>query len=70
MNLNKYIRISLINLSKKYIITIIEITTAKNKKISKLYRVNYKKRYSKKALAQSIEFRSKRELALWLMELK
>ena len=40
MNLNKFINISLLKLSKKYKITIVEITVAKEEKISRTYSVS------------------------------
>lgn len=66
MNLNKYIRMSLINLSNKYKITIIELTVAKEQKISKTYRLSYETIDDKMAPIKE-EFKSKRDLARWLM---
>ena len=67
MNLDKYIRIALINLSKKYKITIIELTVAKNEKVSKTFRVSYELLNDKDDFPEKKEFRNKRELARWLM---
>ena len=66
MNLDKYIRIALLNLSKKYKITIIELTTAKNEKISKTFRVSYQLLNSD-SLPDKKDFKNKRELVGWLM---
>lgn len=67
MNLDKYIRMQLIILSKKYDISIVELTTARDGKISRHYTVNYrdnKYKYPKE------EFYSKRELVQWLLKLE
>lgn len=69
MNLDKYIRISLLNLSKKYKITIIEIITAKKEKISKNFRVSYKL-LEEDAIPLNKEFKNKRDLVRWLMCLR
>ena len=66
MNLNKYIRMSLINLSTKYKITLIELTVAKEQKISKTYRLLYETIDEKMAPIKE-EFKNKRDLARWLM---
>ena len=52
MNLDKYIRMALTNISKKYKITIIEITFAKEEKISKNYTVSYEELNSEKKLLE------------------
>ena len=52
MNLDKYIRMQLIILSKKYDISIVELTTARDGRISRYYTVNYrddKYKYPKEA---------------------
>lgn len=67
MNLDKYIRISLMNLSKKYKITIIELTVAKDGNISKTFRVSYELLNNEDTLPIKEEFRSKRDLVRWLM---
>lgn len=67
MNLDKYIRIALINLSKKYKITIIELTIAKDEKVSKTFRVSYELLNDEDDFPARKEFRNKRELARWLM---
>lgn len=70
MNLDKYIRMALTNLSKKYKITIIEITFAKEEKISKNYTVSYEELNSKKINPQKIVFKNKKSLVSWLLCLK
>jgi len=70
MNLDKYIRMALTNLSKKYKITIIEITVAKKEKISKNYTVSYEKLNSEKVDPQKETFKNKRLLVSWLLCLK
>lgn len=67
MNLDKYIRISLMNLSKKYKITIIELTVAKDENVSKTFRVSYELLNNEDTLPMKEEFRSKRDLVRWLM---
>ena len=67
MNLDKYIRIALMNLSKKYKITIIEITVAKEEKIIKTFRVSYKLLNEQEDFPLNEEFKNKRELVRWLM---
>lgn len=70
MNLDKYIRIALTNLSKKYKITIIEITVAKDGKVGKNYSVSYEELHSDKIYPEKENFNSKRELVSWLLCLK
>lgn len=70
MNLDKYIRMALTNLSKKYKITIIEITFAKEEKISKNYTVSYEELNSEKINPQKIVFKNKKTLVSWLLCLK
>ncbi len=70
MNLDKYIRMALTNLSKKYKITIIEITFAKEEKISKNYTVSYEELNSEKINPQKIVFKNKKSLVSWLLCLK
>ena len=70
MNLDKYIRIALTNLSKKYKITIIEITVAKDGKVGKNYSVSYEELNSDKVYPEKEHFKSKRELVSWLLCLK
>lgn len=67
MNLDKYIRIALTNLSKKYKITIIELTIAKNQKVSKIFKVSYELFNNKTDIPTRKEFKNKRELVRWLM---
>ena len=70
MNLDKYIRMALTNLSKKYKITIIEITFAKEEKISKNYTVSYEELNLEKINPQKIVFKNKKSLVSWLLCLK
>ena len=70
MNLDKYIRIALTNLSKKYKITIIEITVAKDGKVGKNYSVSYEELHSDEIDPEKENFNSKRELVSWLLCLK
>lgn len=70
MNLDKYIRMALTNLSKKYKITIIEITFAKEEKISKNYTVSYEELNSEEINPQKIVFKNKKSLVSWLLCLK
>lgn len=70
MNLDKYIRVALTNLSNKYKITIVEITVAKEGKIGKNYSVSYEELNSDKVYLQKESFKSKRDLVSWLLCLK
>lgn len=70
MNLDKYIRMALTNLSKKYKITIVEITFAREEKISKNYTVSYEELNSEKVNPQKIVFKNKKSLVSWLLCLK
>lgn len=70
MNLDKYIRIALTNLSKKYKITIIEITVAKDGKVNKNYSVSYEELNSDEIYPKKEIFKSKRKLVSWLLCLK
>lgn len=70
MNLNKFINISLLKLSKKYKITLVEITVAKEEKISKSYSVSYYELEDEKQETTKEIFPNKKSLARWLMCLK
>ena len=70
MNLAKYIRIALTNLSNKYKITLIEITVAKDGKVNKNYSVSYEELNSDEIYLKKEIFKSKRELVSWLLCLK
>lgn len=70
MNLDKYIRIALTNLSNKYKITLIEITVAKDGKVNKNYSVSYEELNSDEIYPEKENFNSKRELVSWLLCLK
>lgn len=65
MNLDKRIRIILSILSDRYKVTILEITVAKNKKISKSVKITCQSIKSKKVIRET--FKSKRDLVRWLM---
>jgi len=66
MNLDKYIRIQLMILSKKYDISVVEVTKAKEDGLSKSYTVNIKEK-TEDALNERMHFNSKRNLVSWLM---
>lgn len=70
MNLDKYIRVALTNLSNKYKITIVEITVAKEGKIGKNYSVSYEELNSDKVCLNKESFKNKRDLVSWLLCLK
>ena len=70
MNLNKFINISLLKLSKKYKITIVGITVAKEEKISRTYSVSYYELEDAEQETIKETFYNKRSLARWLMCLK
>ena len=65
MNTNKYIKMLMINLSRKYSISLIEITTVKRKKIKKSYSFNYKLKKGK-TINKKETFYNKRDLLRWL----
>lgn len=67
MNLDKYIRIMLTNLSNKYKVTIVEIIVAKDGKISKNYSVSFEQEEEGKINKHTERFKNKRELVSWLM---
>lgn len=69
MNLDKYIKIQLMILSKKYDISTVEVIKAKDGTISKSYTVNLKEK-QEEALNTQHHFKNKRELVSWLMKLK
>lgn len=66
MNINNAIKIKMIQLSKKYNISLVELTTAIDNKLSKTYLFNYK---PIKGRGKNIKmtFHSKRDLASWLI---
>lgn len=66
MNLNKYIRIKIAELSKKYNVSLIEITSAKEKKISKVYRIMLKPLNEEQEDIRE-DFSSKKQLVSWLI---
>ena len=71
MSLDRCIRILLTTLSKKYKITIIEVTVANDGIVSKSYRVAYVQLETiNEDIPSREEFKSKRDLVKWLMELQ
>lgn len=66
MNLDKYIKIQLMILSKKYDISVIEVTKATEDKISRSYTVNIREK-QEDAINEQMHFNSKRNLVSWLM---
>lgn len=67
MNLDKCIRIMLTKLSKKYKVTIVEITVGKKEKLSKNYTVSLERTYKNELYKTTERFNSKRQLVSWLM---
>lgn len=66
MNLNKYLNIALISLSKRYNISLVEIQSVRDEKISRVYKVFMHPLKEEDEEVQS-EFNSKRALVSWLM---
>lgn len=66
MRLDNYIRIQLTVLSKKYDISVVEVTKGKDNRVSKSYTINYKNKETKELNKQK-RFCSKKELVSWLM---
>lgn len=69
MNLDKYIRIQLMILSKKYDISVVEVTKAKEDGLSKSFTVNIKER-QEDSINKQMHFKNKKQLVSWLMCLK
>lgn len=71
MNLDKVIRIRMIELSKKYDISLVEIQVPKSKGrkkwISKIINFNYKPKGSSPIDNECVTFYNKRDLVSWLM---
>ncbi len=67
MNLDKYIKIMLMNLSKKYKVTIVEIIVGKDGKVSKNYSVSFEQEDEGEISRHTERFKNKRELVSWLM---
>lgn len=70
MNLDKYIKIKLIELSKTYELSLIEISTVKEERVYKNYIFNYKNKDESAEEKLSVHFNSKRQLVSWLLCLK
>lgn len=66
MNLDKYIRIQLMILSKKYDISVVEVTKTKEDGLSKSYTVNIKEK-SEESINKQMHFNNKKDLVSWLM---
>ena len=66
MNLDKYIRIQLMILSKKYDISVVEVTKTKEDGLSKSYTVNIKEK-QEDSLNRQMHFNNKKDLVSWLM---
>lgn len=66
MNLDKYIRIQLMMLSKKYDISVVEVTKAKEDGLSKSFTVNIKER-QEDSINKQMHFKNKKQLVSWLM---
>ena len=69
MNLDKYIRIQLMILSKKYDISVVEVTKTKDNGLSKSYTVNIKEKQDG-SINKQMHFNNKKSLVSWLMCLK
>lgn len=66
MNLDKYIRIQLMVLSKKYDISVVEVTKVKDEKFSKSYTVNIKEKKDD-SFNEQMHFGNKKNLVSWLL---
>lgn len=66
MNLDKYIRIQLMILSKKYDISVVEVIKGQEDRISKRYTVNYKLK-KEDSINQQMHFSNKKSLVSWLL---
>lgn len=71
MNLDKYIRIRLLELSKKYEISLVEIQKpikkGRRKYISKIINFNYRPKESSPINNECVTFYNKRDLVSWLL---
>ena len=67
MNLDKYIRVMLMMLSKKYKVTIVEIIVGIDGKVSKNYSVSFEQDNEGEMSKHTERFKNKRELVSWLM---
>lgn len=74
MNLDKIIKVKMLELSKKYDISLIEIQKPSELEdktiISKIILFNYKLKNESPSENNKLEFRNKRELVSWLVCLK
>ena len=70
MNLDKYIKIKMVELSETYDLSLIEVSTAKEGRVYKNYIFNYKKLDEGPETKLSEHFNSKKQLVSWLLCLK
>ena len=66
MNLDRFIKMKIIQLSAKYDVSLIEISKAKDNKIKKTINFNYKPIKAKPTENICKRFYNKRELVSWL----
>lgn len=67
MNIDKMIKIKMIELSKKYDISMIEISKVKDNRISRTITINYCLLNDTEAEKYTKKFYSKRDLVSWLV---
>lgn len=67
MNLNKYINVLLVELSKKYDISIMEISSVFDNRVYRKYTVSYSKKDNDDVIKEREQFSGKRALVSWLM---
>lgn len=66
MNLDKFIRMKIIQLSTKYDISLVELSKVKEGKFKKTYNFNYRLYDAPKLDNVCMKFYNKRELVSWL----
>lgn len=66
MNLDKFIKMKMIQLNAKYIISLIEVSTVKENRIHKSITFNYRKLNESPTKNRNKRFYNKRELVSWL----
>lgn len=67
MKLDQYIRIKMLELNKKYITSLVEVSCVKDNKFKKTYTFNYRKKKSSPKDNQKETFFNKRDLVSWLL---
>lgn len=67
MNLDRMIRIKLIELSSKYDISLVEIQKPKDGKVSRVINFTYRPKDTSPIENECISFRNKKELVSWLV---